>query len=175
MKGKALTPVFRIKTASFATYSPRIKRHVWQLHLTRQRKKTVTRKPYKEEMSSILLDQALVLVLGVAKHRQDLNTEEVSSTPGAKANKKQNSEESSSRNAKDRKTESSVKDKVKSVKKSLAKVVKPSTVSWSSWTKNGLKGLADWRLCFYQGHLPSQSRFSSQWSSLQLNLHQPVL
>ena len=41
-------------------------------------------------------------VLGVAKDRLDFNSEEASSTPGAKAKKTQSSEESSSRNVKDR-------------------------------------------------------------------------
>ena len=60
------------------------------------------------------------------KDGQGLNSEEVSSTPGAKAKKKQSSEESSSRNVKDKKTETT---KSKSVKKSTAKVAKTSTDS----------------------------------------------
>ena len=44
-------------------------------------------------------------MLGAVKDKQDLNPEEASSTPGVKAKKTQSSEESSSRNAKDKKTE----------------------------------------------------------------------
>ena len=59
-------------------------------------------------------------MLGVVKDRQDLNSEEASCTPGAKAKKTQSSEESSSRNA---------EDKGQAVKKhvSAAKVAKPVT------------------------------------------------
>ena len=49
------------------------------------------------------------------------------------------------------------------------------TVSWSSWIRNGRNVSVNWRLCFCQRRLPSQNRFSSQWSSLQPSLHQPVL
>ena len=82
-----------------------------------------------EESSSILVDPALVSVLGVAKDRQDLNSEEVSSTPGAKAKKTQIAEMLRGRSAKDKKSDS--KDKGKAVKKhvSLASVPKPATGS----------------------------------------------
>ena len=75
------------------------------------------------------MDPASVSVLGVMKDRQDFNSEEASSTPGAKAKKIQSSEVSSSRNVKDKKTDS--KDKGKAVKKhvSPARVAKPSTDS----------------------------------------------
>ena len=66
--------------------------------------------------SSTLVDPALVSVLGVAKDGEALNSEEESSTPGAKAKKTQSSEESRSRNVKDRKIESA-KDKGKAMKK----------------------------------------------------------
>ena len=84
-------------------------------------------KAIQEESRSTLVDPALASVLGVAKDRQDLNSEEASSTPGAKA--KKSSEESSSRNAKDKKTDT--QNKSKAVKKhvSLARVAKPSTNS----------------------------------------------
>ena len=87
-----------------------------------------------EESSSTLVDLALVSVLGVAKDRQDLNSEDVSSTPVAKAKKNMISEELSSKNVKDRKTQrmpESIKYKSKSVKKHMspAKVSKPSTDS----------------------------------------------
>ena len=67
-------------------------------------------------------------MLGVAKDRQDLNSEEASSTPGVKAKKTQSSEESNSRNAKDKKTETT-KEKGKASKKhgSPVNVAKPST------------------------------------------------
>ena len=73
------------------------------------------------------MDPALVSVLGVAKDRQDLNSEEASSTPGAKAKKTQIAEMSSGRSAKDKKTDS----KDKAVKKHvlLARVLKPTTDS----------------------------------------------
>ena len=66
-------------------------------------------------------------VLGVAKDRQDSNSEEASSTPGEKAKKTKSSEESSSRNEKDKKTEST-KDKGKSIKKHVS-LAKPTTDS----------------------------------------------
>ena len=69
------------------------------------------------------MDPASVTILGVVKYGQSLNSEEASSTCGAKAKKKQSSEVSSSRNVKDRKTDSSVKDKGRSGKKSPAKVI----------------------------------------------------
>ena len=94
-----------------------------------KKKEKHDQKAILEESSSTLVDPALVSVLGVAKDRQDLNSEEVSSTPGAKAKKTKSSEESSSRNAKDKKTKS--KDKGKTVKKHVSptKVAKPSTDS----------------------------------------------
>ena len=66
-------------------------------------------KPSKKSRVAFLLPPALVSVLGVAKDRQDLNSEEVSSTPGAKAKKTQIAEMSSGRSAKDKKSDS--KDK----------------------------------------------------------------
>ena len=77
-------------------------------------------------------------LLGVAKQRQYLNSEEASSIPGAKAKKTKSSEESRSRNVKDKKTEST-KDKGKTVKKRVSptNVAKPSTES------NGQSVLAD--------------------------------
>ena len=65
-------------------------------------------KPSKKSRAAFLLPPALVSVLGVAKDRQDLNSEEVS-TPGAKAKKTQIAEMSSGRSAKDKKSDS--KDK----------------------------------------------------------------
>ena len=67
-----------------------------------KKKEKREQKAIQEGSSNTLVDPALVSELGVAKYRQDLNSEEASSTPGVKAKKKQSSEESSSRNAKDR-------------------------------------------------------------------------
>ena len=91
----------------------------------------------------------------------------------------QSSEELSSRNAKDKKTETT-KNKGKTTKKhgspaNVAKTFYRQTVSWSSWTRNGWNVLVDWRLCSCQRRSPSQSQFSWQWSSLQPSLHQLVL
>ena len=65
----------------------------------------------------------------MAKDRQGLNSEEASGTPSSKVRKKQSSKEPSSRIAKDRKSDPSTSDKGKYVKKSPAKVAKPSTDS----------------------------------------------
>ena len=46
-------------------------------------------KAIQEEWSTPLVDPALVTILGVAKDRQGLNSEEASGTPSAKAKKKQ--------------------------------------------------------------------------------------
>ena len=51
----------------------------------------------------------------MAKDRQGLNPEEASSTPSVKAKKKQGSEELSSRNVKDKKSDPSTCDKGKAV------------------------------------------------------------
>ena len=67
-------------------------------------------KAISKESGSTLVEPALVSVLGIVKDRQDLNSVEANSSPGAKAKKTKSSEESSSRNAKDKKTEST-KDK----------------------------------------------------------------
>ena len=77
------------------------------------------------------MDPALVSVQRVAKDRQNLNSEEVSSTPVARAKKNKSAEESSSKSAKYRKTQrtsESTRNKGKSVEKhvSLAKVSKSS-------------------------------------------------
>ena len=58
-------------------------------------------KVIQEELSNTLVHPALVSVMGLAKDRQDLNSEEASSTPGAKAKKTHGSEESNNRNAKE--------------------------------------------------------------------------
>ena len=50
------------------------------------------KKKEKCDQKAIQEDPALVLVLGVAKDRQGLNSEEASITPGAKARKKQSSD-----------------------------------------------------------------------------------
>ena len=67
------------------------------------------------------------------KDRQDLNSEEASSTPGVKAKNTKISEESSGRNTKDNRIQKrpESKDKGKSIKKhvSPAKVAKPFTDS----------------------------------------------
>ena len=49
---------------------------------------------------------AFVSVMGVAKDRQDFNSEEASSNPGANAKKTHGSEESSKRNTINKKTDS---------------------------------------------------------------------
>ena len=46
-----------------------------------EKKEKREQKAISEELSSTLMDAALVSVLGVAKDRQDLNSEELSSTP----------------------------------------------------------------------------------------------
>ena len=62
-------------------------------------------KAIQEESSSTLVDRALVTIFRVAKDRQGLNPEEVSSTPAEKVKKSKGSEESSSSNARDKKTD----------------------------------------------------------------------
>ena len=81
----------------------------------------------KSEWSSTLVNPASVTVLGVAKDRQGLNPEEVSSTLGAKVKKSKGSEESSTSIAKDMKTDTP-KEKGKARKNSSpARVSKPCT------------------------------------------------
>ena len=125
IKAKVTTPVLEKETASTVMSLVITRKQIQQHQRIKRKRKNV--KAIQEESSTPLVDPALVTVLGVAKDRQGLNSEETSSIPSAKARKKQSSEESSSRNAKDKKSDSSTIDKGKSVKKSPAKVAKPST------------------------------------------------
>ena len=60
-----------------------------------KKKEKYEQKTISEESRSTLVDPALVSVMGVAKDRQDSNSEEASSTPVVKAKKNKSSEESS--------------------------------------------------------------------------------
>ena len=97
-KESALTPASKLKMASIVLTEDQ------KSHLATPSYQKKTEKCYQtaiqEELSSTLVDP--VSVLGIAKDRQDFNSEEASSTPGAKAKKNKSSGESSSRNAKDK-------------------------------------------------------------------------
>ena len=93
-----------------------------------KKKEKRDQKAIQEELGSTLVDPASVTVQGVAKDRQGLNPEEVSSTPGAKAKKSTGSEGLSSSNVKDKKIGTpKEKGRTKMRQSSRARVSKPTT------------------------------------------------
>ena len=127
-KGKGTDPCLKNEACQFCNFVTQQEKSCLATP-SHQKKKQKYDKATLEELSSTLVDPALVSVLGVAKDRQDLNSDEASSTPGAKAKKTQIAEISSGRSAKDKKTDS--KDKGKAVRKHvlLARFPKPATDS----------------------------------------------
>ena len=113
-KGKGTDPCVTNEDCQFCNVLAQEQKSHLATPSYQKKKEKHDNKAIHKELSNTHVDPALVSVLGVRKDRQDLNSEEVSSTPDLKAKKTQSSEESSIRNAKDRKTDS--KDPGKAVK-----------------------------------------------------------
>ena len=120
-KGKGTDPGVKNEDCQFCNILIQEQKSCLATSSYQKKKRTCNQNPIQEQSSSTLVDPALVSVLGVVKDRQDLNSEEASSTPGVNAKKRPSSEESS--NVKDKKNDTT-KYKDKAVKK--------------HWTKNGL-------------------------------------
>ena len=140
-----------------------------------KKKEKRDQKAIKEESSSTLVDPALVSVLGVAKDRQDLDSEEWNCTPVQKPRRQRVQK---SRIAEMQKTRRQKQPKTwASLLRGhwLRLQSHQQTVNLRQWTRSGRNALAHWKLCSCPDLSTSQNLFSSQWSSLQLSLCQPVL
>ena len=128
-----------------------------------EKKKKHDQKAIKEESSSTLVDPSSVTVIGVAK-----DVQQACSTPDLNSRKRQNSEESN-RSTKERKAGSSV-SKGSEKNHQLNLPSSQQTINLNNSTRNGLKGLVDWRQCFLQRLSLNQSQCLHLWLYLQLNL-----
>ena len=134
-----------------------------------KKKEKCDQKPSQKSQIAPLQTPILVSVFGVAKDRRGMKSEEVSSTPGAKA-KRKSSEESISRNVKDKKAETTKgKSPAKVIKPSKdSKLLQPDNQKWSEM-------ISRVEAMLLTMNSTSQSRLFSQWSFPQPGIHQPVL